>query len=140
MNTWGANSTRRMEGVDDRIIAVFDLALKYSPVDFGIAWRGGLRNAEQQHELFLSGKSTKDGYGKKSRHQYGEALDFIPYVKGQYLLPSVYHNKYYFLIIGSIHAAAAELNTPVRFGANWSGGEVWADPKSFIDLGHTELK
>lgn len=140
MNTWSANSLRRQEGVSDRMIAVFDLALKYSPVDFGIAWRGGLRTAEQQYELFLSGKTTKDGYDKKSRHQYGEALDFIPYVKGQYLLPSVYHNKYYFLIIGAIHAAAAELDIPVRFGANWDGDEIWVDDQKFDDYGHVELK
>ena len=129
-----------MKGVDERLIDVFYVALKYSPVDFGIAFLGGLRTAEQQKELFLSGKSTKDGYDKKSKHQYGEALDFIPYVAGQYLLPSVYHNKYYFLIIGAIYAASAELDIPVRFGANFNEDELWADKSDWIDMPHVELK
>jgi len=129
-----------MQGVNQRLINVFNLGLSRSPIDFGIAFMGGLRTAEKQNELFKAGVSKCDGYDKKSRHQFGEALDFIPYVGGQYLLPSVYHNKYYFIIFGVIYSASIELNIPVRFGANWDGDEIWIDDQDFDDYPHVELK
>jgi len=129
-----------MQDVNQRLIDLFNLALSRSPVDFGIAYMGGFRTDEQQNELFKAGVSKCDGYEKKSRHQFGEALDLIPYVGGQYLLPSIYHNKYYFIIFGVIYAASIELNIPIRFGANWDGDEIWIDDQNFDDYPHVELK
>ncbi|MBS3789201.1 hypothetical protein KGY79_13530, partial [Candidatus Bipolaricaulota bacterium] len=71
-------SKRRMGGVDERLVALMYEALKNSPVDFGIAWRGGRRTAKEQKELFVKGRSYKDGYDKMSKHQTGHAIDVLP--------------------------------------------------------------
>lgn len=128
-----------MKDVDKRLTDVVTLALSRSPVDFGIAYLGGLRTPSEQRELYLAGMSTKDGYNKKSKHQYGEALDFIPYI-GRYLLPDKETEKYYFMIIGVIFAAASELGVKLRSGANWDGDKIWVNDQNFIDLGHIETK
>ena len=43
---------------------------------------GGLRTAEQQNEIYKQGFSECDGYNKKSYHQSGLAIDYVPKVNG----------------------------------------------------------
>ena len=76
--TWGLRSKKRMEGVNTLLIECATRALVLSRHDMTIAWRGGLRTAEQQHEIYLDGNSKLDGYERESYHQTGNALDIIP--------------------------------------------------------------
>lgn len=77
MFNWGNKSVKRMEGVNPLLIKCATLALEISSHDMTIPWRGGVRTAEQQHELFKAGNSKADGFDKKSYHQSGNALDVI---------------------------------------------------------------
>jgi len=52
--------------------------------DFGVLDNGGFRTAEEQNEIFIAGNSKCDGYNKKSFHQTGLAIDFVPYINGDY--------------------------------------------------------
>ena len=79
---FSANSLRHRRGIDRRLIAISDLALQYSTIDFGIPKTGGLRSAAQQYELYLDGKSSCDGAQKISKHQSGLAIDVYAYVNG----------------------------------------------------------
>ena len=81
--SFGRTSKRRMNGVDATLQLVAAHALANSSVDMSVSWRGGLRTAEQQKELFDAGNSRCDGYDKKSYHQSGKALDIVPYYKGK---------------------------------------------------------
>ena len=83
---YGKSSERRLPGVSDFLQMTARRALLCSPVDFGISWMGGVREDEEQHEIFIEGNSRCDGY-KKSFHQKkvngkGQALDLVPYVAG----------------------------------------------------------
>lgn len=80
-------SLERREGVDPDLIAVNDLALKITVIDFGIPEHGGLRAAETQNGLFFDGFSKADGYKNLSNHQpaddgFSKALDFYAHVNG----------------------------------------------------------
>lgn len=74
----GSSSLRRLEGVDDELVECVKRALSKSKYDMTVAWRGGLRTAEQQREIFDREKSKCDGYEIKSYHQTGLAVDVIP--------------------------------------------------------------
>ena len=81
--SFGRTSHKRMLGVDDALTRTAVTALSFSPIDMSIPWRGGLRTASQQKELFDMGNSRADGYRNKSYHQSGKALDIVPFVDGE---------------------------------------------------------
>ena len=60
-------------GVHPDLIAVSDLALSISVVEFGIPEFGGHRTFEQQRELFNKKRTTIDGRMQISPHQVGYA-------------------------------------------------------------------
>lgn len=130
---------RRFKDVDERLVILFKYALKRSPIDFGVAYMGGFRTGEEQHELYMADKSTKDGYLEKSKHQFGEALDFIPYVGGKHLITGKNAERYYLIVIGVLFACAAQLGIRVRSGANWDKDEYWVEDQTLIDYPHIEL-
>ena len=130
---------RRFKDVDERLVILFKYALKRSPVDFGVAYMGGFRTGEEQHELYMADKSTKDGYLEKSKHQFGEALDFIPYIDGSHRIATKQYMKYYLIVIGVLFACAAQLGIRIRSGYNWDRDEIWMDDQTFQDGGHIEL-
>jgi len=81
MYKWGKTSIKRMKGVNPQLVECATRALaRCSHFDQSVQWRGGLRTAEQQAEIFGRGASKKDGYNKKSYHQSGNALDVAPSV------------------------------------------------------------
>lgn len=73
-------SLRNMRGVNEQLVSVFLEAIKVSPIDFGVPSTGGVRSEQQQHGLFLDGKSKCDGINSISNHQKGTALDFYAFV------------------------------------------------------------
>lgn len=119
-------SKQRREGVDPRLIAISDLALLISPIDFGIPEHGGLRTAEQQKCLFDDGKSKCDGTRRKSRHQSGKALDFYAFVDGK-----ASWDREHLAIVAAAHLQAASM---LGYQLQWGG--LW---DSFPDFPHLEL-
>jgi hypothetical protein len=119
------NSLKNMEGVDDRLVKLAHLALKYTRVDFGIPSTGGLRDELMQHKIFLDGKSQCDGRHKKSKHQFGKALDFFAYV-GEL----TYERHYMLEVAIAFLKASRELDIKIDWGGFWN---------NFEDLPHIEL-
>ena len=85
----GKSSLKNIEGVHPRIKLIVLKAIQLTECDFGIIQNGGLRTAEMQNDLFLSGKSKCDGYIKRSFHQSGCAVDLVPYIDGKYTWKSM---------------------------------------------------
>jgi len=127
-------SLRRLEGVNPKLINLLLLAIKRTPVDFGVAWMGGLRTAEEQNQLFKEGYSQRDGYEKISNHQLGDAVDLNVFV-GSKMVES---EKMLCLIAGVMFSCANELNIRVRWGGDWDEDGDIRDNK-FNDMYHFEI-
>lgn len=124
---FGSKSRERLEGVNEELVRVLELALsKYTKIDFGIPQYGGLRTVAEQQELYHSGKSKADGILQKSNHQSGNAVDVFAYVDGKASWDE-YHLTH---IATAILRAACELGVDVKWGGHW---------KSFIDMPHYEV-
>jgi len=128
------SSYRRLNGVDQKIINILELAIRRTPIDFGVAHLGGRRTDEEQNDLFVSGYSQKDGYIKKSKHQYGEAVDLIVFVGA-----NVVNNENMLSVVaGVIFSCASELGIKIRWGLDWDSDGDIRDTK-FRDIYHYEL-
>jgi peptidoglycan L-alanyl-D-glutamate endopeptidase CwlK len=73
-------SLERAKDVNPKLINLILLAIRRTPIDFGVAWMGGKRTAEEQNQLFKEGYSQCDGYEKLSKHQSGDAIDLNVFV------------------------------------------------------------
>ncbi len=122
-----SKSKERLEGVDERLIKVIDLALTITNIDFGIPGDGGLRTAERQKELFDKKVSKCDGYINKSYHQTGKAFDVYAYVDG-----AASWDRYHLTQV-----AAAMLQAAGMLGYSLKWGGLW---KSFKDMPHFEIR
>ncbi len=120
-------SMLRLQGVDERLVKVIDLALSISNIDFGIPGDGGLRTAERQKELFDKKKSKCDGYINESYHQTGKAFDVYAYVDGK-----ASWDRYHLTQV-----AAAILQASAMLGHNVEWGGLW---KGFTDMPHFEIR
>tara|TARA_B100000795_G_scaffold259810_1_gene235105 strand:- start:1471 stop:1860 length:390 start_codon:yes stop_codon:yes gene_type:complete len=123
----GKNSINNLVGVDGRLIAIADLAITLSNIDFGIPSTGGLRSTEDQAKLFEDGVSKADGVNDKSYHQSGKALDVYAYVDGK----ASWDKLHLALIASSMLQASAQLGYKLKWGGLW---------KSWQDMPHFELK
>lgn len=121
-----ARSKARRAGVDPRLIAICDLALQLTVIDFGIPAYGGIRSAKDQLELFNDGKSKCDGVKNRSRHQDGLALDFYAYVDGK----ASWDEGHLALVAAAFLQAAAMLGHKLQWGGFWVG---------FRDMPHVQL-
>ena len=128
-------SKKRLEGVDTKLKALIEEALDDSPVDFGIAWKGGKRTAKEQKQLYKKGVTTKDGYERMSKHQIGQAVDVLPYVAGQVNL----EEKYYYIIIGVVMSTAKRMGLNIRSGGDWDSDGEYVTDHDLKDLPHFEL-
>jgi len=81
---FGKSSINNIHTVTSLLQELAARAIEVSEVDFGVLSTGGLRTPEEQNEIFKIGNSKCDGYKKKSYHQTGFAIDFVPYVDGKY--------------------------------------------------------
>ena len=121
-----AKSEERLEGVDQRIIEIVDLALTITHIDFGIAGDGGIRTAERQLELYEKGVSKCDGFKVKSYHQTGLAFDIYAYVDGK----ASWDRNHLTSVAAALLQAASELGYKLEWGGLW-----WA----WQDFPHFEL-
>jgi len=116
-------SRGRLEGIDERLIEIIDLALTTSKVDFGIPEYGGLRTATEQYGLFQTGRSKKDGQEKKSYHQTGRAFDIYAYVDGK----ASWEEAHLSMVAAAILQAASTLGYKLKWGGLWK----WTDMPHF---------
>ena len=102
-------SLSRLEGVDDAMRAVTELAIQYTTVDYGVTC--GLRTVEEQRELVEAGASQT----MNSRHIAGQAVDVVAYIGSRVSWElNLYDN-----IADAFKLAAQELGTGIRWGAAW---------------------
>ena len=123
----GKNSINNLAGVDGRLIAIADLAIELTNIDFGVPSTGGLRTEADQAKLFADGVSKADGVNNKSYHQSGKAMDVYAYVDGK-----ASWDKLHLAVI-----ASAKLQASAQLGYKLKWGGLW---KSWQDYPHFEIK
>jgi len=122
MSYFLSNKTmENMKGLHPNLILVVKNAIQISTQDFGVDLPQ-VRTAKEQHELFLSGASKKDGYKNKSNHQVqvdglGHAVDLTPYVAGRGFVPADW--DLYYPIAFAMATAARKVNVKLVWGGNW---------------------
>ena len=112
--TLSARSLAKLEGVDERLVAVVKRAIQITSEDFAVI--EGLRSPERQAELYAQGR-TKPGqivtWTMDSPHLHGKAVDLVPY-------PVDWNDlKRFDAVAHAMFTAAKELDTPIRWGADW---------------------
>ena len=107
---FGSRSLQKLQGVNDDLIRVCHLALKRSPIDFGITC--GLRTQAEQNQLRAQGKSKV----KHSRHQDGMAVDIVCYKDGKVS----WELDDYLIVAQAFAKAARELDVTIRWGGAWN--------------------
>ena len=123
----GKNSINNLAGVDGRLIAIADLAIELTNIDFGVPSTGGLRTEADQAKLFADGVSKADGVNNKSYHQSGKALDVYAYVDGK----ASWDKLHLAIIASAMLQASAQLGYKLKWGGLW---------KSWQDYPHFEIK
>lgn len=120
-------SLNRLEGVNPLLIAIAVDAITESPYDYGIAVLGGKRTAEEQHNLFIKGKSNCDGFVNKSYHQSGNAFDIVCYKDG-----SITWDRDVFTEVAEHikKIASQRYSTVIKWGGDWI---------NFKDLPHFQI-
>lgn len=132
--TLSERSLKRLEGVEEDLAKVVRLAIMRTPVDFGVAWLGGMRTPEEQNQLYKDGYSKCDGYEKLSKHQFGEAVDLQVFVGGS----AVQNERMQCIVAGVMFACATELGVTLRWGLDWDQDGDIRD-NVFNDIYHFEL-
>ena len=123
----GKNSINNLAGVDGRLIAIADLAIELTNIDFGVPSTGGLRTEEDQAKLFADGVSKADGVNNKSYHQSGKAMDVYAYVDGK----ASWDKLHLAVIASAMLQASSQLGYKLKWGGLW---------KSWQDYPHFEIK
>ena len=130
-------SLDRMEGVDERLVAVAKAAIGHTETDFGVIC--GLRTIEEQRELYNKGASKT----MKSKHIDGNALDLMAYVGSR----ASWEIKLYFDIADAVKQAAIDVGVAVRWGAAWHindirewGGTMEEAYNAYVDLRRSQGK
>lgn len=103
-------SLDRLEGVDERLVAVVKYAIAVTKVDFGVTC--GLRTIEEQRELVAAGASRK----MRSKHIDGRAVDLMAYIGSR----ASWELSLYDDIAGAMKEGAQQVGVPLRWGAAWN--------------------
>jgi len=103
-------SLSKLEGVDERLVAVVRYAITETKVDFGVIC--GLRTIEEQRQLVAKGASQT----MKSRHIDGEAVDLMAFIgsRGSWEL-NLYDD-----IAEAMKAGALACDVGIKWGAAWT--------------------
>ena len=124
--SFGKTSLAQITKLHPDLKAVITSALEISLVDYGILPLGGARTAEEQHGLYLQGRSTAgkivtslDGYNNPSNHQikadgFGYAVDLVPYVGGW-----SWNWELIYPIAQAVSVAAKTAGVSIRWGGVW---------------------
>ena len=112
----GKNSINNLAGVDGRLIAIADLAIELTNIDFGVPSTGGLRTEADQAKLFADGVSKADGVNNKSYHQSGKAMDVYAYVDGK----ASWDKLHLAVIASAMLPASAQLGYKLKWWGLWT--------------------
>jgi peptidoglycan L-alanyl-D-glutamate endopeptidase CwlK len=116
----GKRSRAALAGVHPDLVAVVELAILLTPIDFVVL--EGVRTLARQQELYAQGATRT----LRSRHLTGHAVDIGALYEGKLTWrPEVYRN-----LAPYIKDAARRLGTPIAWGGDW---------KKFIDMPHWQL-
>lgn len=143
MNKFGRRSLTNLETCHPDLQLIAQETIKICPVDFGIS--EGHRTPERQKELFDQGKSCKDGYNKKSKHNLfpSMAFDFFASVPGNTKL--AFDNEHLTFVAGMLFATAMQLYNQgkikhkPRWGGNWDGDGTIIYDHTLKDRPHFEI-
>jgi len=130
-------SLSRLDGVEDSMRAVTELAIEYTKVDFGVTC--GLRTIEEQKALVEAGASQT----MNSKHIPGLAVDVVAYIG-----PRIsWETNLYDDVADAFKIAAIELGTGIRWGAAWHipdirewNGTMEEAMNAYVDLRRSEGK
>jgi peptidoglycan L-alanyl-D-glutamate endopeptidase CwlK len=104
----GKRSLERLEGVDERMVAIVKSAIHQSKQDFSVTC--GLRSIEEQKKLVAKGASQT----MKSKHIDGLAVDLAAWEDGIRWELNLYDE-----IADAVKSAANDLGVAIRWGAAW---------------------
>jgi peptidoglycan L-alanyl-D-glutamate endopeptidase CwlK len=107
-------SLARLEGVDERLVAVVRHAISVTKIDFGVAC--GLRTIEEQRKLVESGASQT----MNSRHIGGFAVDLMAFVGDR----ASWELNMYDEIADAVKEGAQTVGVPIRWGAAWHINDI----------------
>jgi|TARA_R110001592_G_scaffold64500_1_gene198224 peptidoglycan L-alanyl-D-glutamate endopeptidase CwlK len=127
----GKGSLSKLEGIDERMIAVVNYAITVTKQDFSVIC--GMRTIEEQKVLVAKGASQT----MKSKHIDGLAVDLMAYVNGGRWELNLYDE-----IADAMSEGAREVDVPIVWGAAWSvpniarysEGNMEDAMNSYIDL------
>jgi len=127
----GKGSLGKLEGIDERMIAVVKYAISVTKQDFSVIC--GMRTIEEQKVLVAKGASQT----MKSKHIDGLAVDLMAYVNGGRWELNLYDE-----IADAMSEGAREIDVPIVWGAAWSvpniahysEGSMESAMNSYIDL------
>ena len=114
-------SKDRLEGVHPDLVAVVNLAIERTPLDFTVL--EGLRSIERQRQLVAKGASKT----MNSRHLSGHAVDLAPIDENGAVS---WDWPLYHMLAPVVKQAAADLGVDLEWGGDW---------KSFKDGPHWQL-
>ena len=102
-------SLDRLEGVDERLVAVVKQAITTTKIDFGVIQ--GMRTLEMQKALVAKGASQT----MKSKHLTGHAVDLMAYIEGR----GSWELNLYDDLADAMKEAGDTLGVRLRWGAAW---------------------
>ena len=109
-----SRSLKKLEGVDETLVAVVKEAINLTKIDFGVTF--GMRTLEEQQKLYDSGRSQT----MKSKHLDGRAVDLVAYFGSDISWElNVYDD-----ICDAMAEAARRHRLAVKWGAAWSEGDI----------------
>ena len=109
-----SRSLKKLDGVNEGIVAVVKDAIGITKVDFGVTF--GLRTLEEQKKLYESGRSQT----MKSKHLEGRAVDLVAYFGSDISWElNVYDD-----ICDAMAEAARKNDVAIKWGAAWSEGDI----------------
>jgi peptidoglycan L-alanyl-D-glutamate endopeptidase CwlK len=124
-------SLDKLEGVDERLVAVVKHAITATKIDFGVIQ--GMRTIEMQKELVAKGASQT----MKSKHLDGNAVDLMAYIGGR----GSWELNVYDDLADAMKEGANAVGCKVRWGAAWHiddigswDGTMEEAMNSYIDL------
>ena len=130
-------SLDRMQGVDERLVAVVNHAITVTKMDFGVIQ--GMRTIEQQKELVAKGASQT----MKSKHLDGLAVDLMAYNNGR----GSWELNLYDDLADAMKEGAEFVGVSVRWGAAWHIDDIrtWEGTmeeamNAYIDLRRSQGK
>lgn len=102
-------SRQRLNGVHPDLVAVVELAITITDIDFAVL--EGLRTPERQQRLYDEGASKT----LNSRHLTGHAVDLVPLLGGKVS----WDWPLYYRLADSVKRAAESLGVPIAWGGDW---------------------